>query len=170
MQEKRKKYGWTEKGIIGLIFTPMGVLFLTIGLVLCGRQGFDREERLAFLFSFVGVGGVFLLTGAVLLALDLRRRARQRAAYEGGYVVRAKIAGVRTNSRVDVNGRHPVTVECHYTDPATGIAHVYFSRYVYVNVADLLQSDEVPLYLDRSDESAGFVDIDAILPEIRVHR
>jgi len=60
-------------------------------------------------------------------------------------------------------------VECHYTDPFTGIAHVYFSRYLYTDVTDLLKSDVVPVYIDRMDDRVGFVDIDAVLPEIRVH-
>ena len=92
-----------------------------------------------------------------------------RRAYEGGYYVMAKIAGVKANR--NVNGLHgnPYMLECHYTDPDTGVAHVWYSRYLYTDVTDLLKSDEVPVYTDRYDYSIGFVDVDAILPEIRVH-
>lgn len=170
METEKKKYGWTEKGIIGWIFTPMGLLFVPLGLALARYAAGDGNERLAFLLSFTGMGAVFLAVGLLLLGLDLRRRHRQRAAYEGGYCVTAKIAGFRTNTRVNVNGRHPETVECHYTDPATGIVHVYESRYLYHRVEDLLTSGEVPVYLDRMNPDVGFVDIDAVLPEIRIHR
>ena len=116
------------------------------------------------------MGLAFLLTGLALLAADLRRRAKMRRAYEGGYYVTAKISGVKTQYNVNMNGRNPMMVECHYTDPDTGIAHIWYSRYLYTDVSDLLTSDEVPVYIDRMDDSVGFVDIDAVLPEIRVHR
>ena len=64
---------------------------------------------------------------------------------------------------------HPSVVEVHYTDPDTGTVHVYYSRYLYVNVGDMLTGEEVPVYLDR-DSGTGFVDIDAVLPKIEVHR
>ena len=109
------------------------------------------------------------MIGLLCLGKDIRRRAKQRRAYEGGYYVMAKIAGVKANR--NVNGLHgnPYMLECHYTDPDTGVAHVWYSRYLYTDVTDLLKADEVPVYTDRYDYSVGFVDVDAILPEIRVH-
>lgn len=165
-----RKYGWTEKGIIGFIFSPMGLLFLVLGLTLSQTSAVAPEERLAFMICFVGMGAAFMLAGLALLFMDLRRRRKQRTAYEGGYHVMAKIAGFKENYRVNLMGRHPVMVECHYADPDTGTVHVYYSRYLYIDVGDLLKSDEVPVYIDRGDDRVGFVDIDAVLPEIRVHR
>ena len=80
-----------------------------------------------------------------------------------------KTAGIRTITRVSMPWGHPVVVEIHYTDPDTGTVHVYYSRYLYVNVGDMLAGEEVPVYLDR-DSGVGFVDIDAVLPKIQVHR
>ena len=165
----RKKYGWTEKGIVGFIFMPLGLIFLIVGAIIVASHSVDAEGRLAFLICFVGMGAVFLLIGLVLLLIDIRRRRRWRKAYEGGFHVMGKVADIRTNTRVNVNGTHPSAVEVHYTDPDTDIVHVYFSRYLYVNVADLLKSDEVPVYIDRDDSRFGFVDIDAVLPEMRIH-
>ena len=164
-----KQTGWTEKGIIGLIFAPLGLIFLIVGL-LAHASIAQPDERLAFLICFVGIGGVFFAMGLALLLIDLRRRARLRAAYEGGHCVMGKVAGFRVNTRVHVNGMHPTVMEVHWTDPDTGTVHVYFSRYLYVNVEDLLTGDEVPVYIDRDDPKVGFVDIDAVLPKIEVHR
>ena len=164
-----KKYGWTEKGIIGLIFTPLGLIFLIVGAVATHVGAVEPDERLAFLISFVGVGAVFAIVGAVLLAIDLRRRRRQRSAYEGGHYVMGKIAGIKTITRVNMPNGHPVVVEVHYTDPDTGTVHVYYSRYLYVNVGDMLTGEKVPVYLDR-DSGTGFVDVDIVLPKIEVHR
>ena len=166
----RKKYGWTVKGILGMIFSPMGFLFLTLGI--CFRYfkvGDDPEAPEVFLYTFGGMGAVFLLTGLALLLADIRRRALLRRAYESGYYVTAQIAGIHDQKNVNTYGRHPSVVECHYTDPDTGVVHVYYSRYLYINVSDLLQSDQVPVYIDRMNGRVGFVDIDAVLPQIRVH-
>ena len=108
--------------------------------------------------------------GLGLLLSDIRRRTRMRRAYENGHYVMARITGVHEQRNVNMNGRSPTVVECHYTDPDTGIVHVYHSRYLYTDLSDLLQSDQVPVYIDRMDDRVGFVDIDAVLPEIRVHR
>ena len=166
----QKKYGWTEKGILGMVFLPLGLLFLPLGILFWYFQvGDDPESPQIFLYTFGGMGAAFLLAGLVLLLLDVRRRAQLRRAYEGGYSVMAKIAGVNAQYNVKINRTYPSVVECHYTDPDTGIVHVYFSRYLYVSVDNLLQSDQVPVYIDRTDDRIGFVDIDAVLPEIRVH-
>lgn len=163
-----KRYGWTEKGIIGLIFAPLGLVFLAVGLLFNAHVR-APDERLAFLFSFAGVGGVFLTVGLILLGMELWRQAKQRAAYEGGYYVMGQVAGCRVNTRVNVNGTHPMVVEVHWTDPDTGTVHVFYSRYLYVNAEALLTGDTVPVYLDREDKRIGFVDIDAVLPRIEVH-
>lgn len=167
---EKKKYGWTAKGIVGMIFTPIGLFFLMLGIVFWQyKVGSDPEDPQVFLLAFGGIGAIFTIIGLALLLSDIRRRALQRRAYEGGNYVMATIAGVNTQRNVNMNGRNPVVVECHYTDPS-GVAHVYYSRYLYTNVEDLLQGKEVPVYIDRMNENVAFVDIDAVLPEIRVHR
>ncbi len=163
-----KKYGWSEKGIIGLIFAPLGLIFLVVGLM-CNASIRAPDERLAFLICFVGLGGVFFAVGLILLGMELWRRERQRAAYEGGYYVMGKVAGCRVNTHVSLKGTHPMVVEVHYNDPDTGTVHVFHSRNLYINVEPLLTSDMVPVYLDREDRRVGFVDIDAVLPKIEVH-
>ena len=168
---EHKKYGWTVKGILGMVFAPMGLLFLIMGILFWYfKIGDQPEVPKIFLYTFGGMGAIFLLVGLALLLADIHRRSLLRRAYEGGHYVMAQIAGINAQQNVSRNGRYPIVVECHYTDPATGVVHVYYSRYLYVNVADLLQSDQVPVYIDRMNDEIGFVDIDAILPEIRVHQ
>ena len=168
---ERKNYGWSALGILGMIFTPMGAIFLTLGVLLWHfRVGEDPEDPMIFLAVFGGMGAIFLLLGLGLLLADVHRRAQQRRADEGGYYVMAKISGFRSQENVRVNRSTPQVLECHYTDPATGVVHVYHSRYLYTDVSDLLLSDQVPVYLDRMDDRVAFVDVDAVLPKIEVHR
>ena len=167
---EHKKYGWTAKGIVGMVFTPMGLIWLVLGVALWYYGAGDGpDDSLVFLCVFGGLGAIFLLVGLGLLLADIHRRTLLRRAYESGYYVMAKIAGTEVRANVNVKGRHPKYVECHYTDPSTGTVHVYFSRDLYVQVDDLFTSDEVPVYLDRMNDAVGFVDIDAVLPKIQVH-
>ena len=167
----RKKMGWTVYGILGFIFAPMDFLFLMIGL-LVGRSGNVRwegsDDPVIFTAVFCGIGGLFLLLGLGFLAVDLRRRYLLRRAYDGGNCVDAQILGVVTQRNVNMPYGQPRMLEAAWTDP-NGVVHVYHSRYLSFDVTKLLKSDTVPVYIDRYDENIGFVDIDAILPEIRIH-
>ena len=168
----RVRYGWKACGIIGMTFIPMGLLFLVLGFVLGPNPSveFDSpEERKIFLAIFCGIGGIFLLAGLILLFIDLRRRYLLRRAYEGGNKVDAVFTGMVFQRSVNTVYGAPRMAECAWTDP-NGVVHIYRSRYLYTDVSKLLTSDTVPVYVDRYNEDIGFVDIDAALPEIRIHR
>ena len=167
----RKKMGWTVFGILGFVFAPMGLLFLMTGF-LVGRDGYihwrGNGDPVIFTAAFCGIGGLFLLLGLGFLAVDVRRRYLLRRAYDGGNCVEAQILGVVTQRNVNMPYGPPRMVETAWTDP-NGVVHVYHSRYVNVDVTKLLKSTTVPVYIDRYNENIGFVDIDAVLPEIRIH-
>ena len=171
VMKMRKKMGWTVYGILGFIFAPMGFLFLMIGLVV-GQSGDIRWDSngdpVIFPAVFCGIGGLFLLLGLGFLAVDIRRRYLLRRAYEGGNCVDAQILGVVTQRNVNMPYGQPRMIEAAWTDP-NGVVHVYRSRYLKTDVTKLLKSDTVPVYIDRYNENIGFVDIDAVLPEIRIH-
>ena len=61
-------------------------------------------------------------------------------------------------------------MECHYKNPDTGETHVFFSRYLYFDPSDMFTAKEVPVYLDRTNEKTAFVDIDAVLPKVVLHK
>ena len=167
----RRKMGWTAKGIIGYIFAPMGLLFLLIGCGVWQSKSVSwkhPDDPVIFLSVFGGIGGLFLLAGLILLAADLRRRYLLQRAYDSGNCVEAEIVGITTQNNVNMLNGHPRIVECAYTD-SSGVVHIYRSRYLYFDVTKLLKAKTVPVYIDRDNENIGFVDIDAVLPEIRIH-
>ena len=167
----RKKMGWTVRGILALIFAPMGLLFLLLGCGLGQSKSVawkHPDDAVIFLSVFGGIGGIFLLLGLVFLFLDLRRRYLLQRAYDGGNCVEAEILGINTQSNVNMFNGHPRVIECAWTDPS-GVVHVYHSRYLYTDVTKLLKAKTAPVYIDRYNENIGFVDIDAVLPEIRIH-
>lgn len=167
----KKKFGWSVYGILGFVFAPMGALFLTLGLTLWQAKAArfnGPEERVIFLSVFAGIGGIFLALGLIFLFIELRRRHLQRRAYDSGNCVEAKILGVVEQRNVNMVQGCPKMIEAAWTGD-DGVVHVYRSRYLYTNVQKLLTADTVPVYIDRYNENVGFVDIDAVLPEIRVH-
>ena len=167
----KKKMGWTAFGIVGFIFTPMGALFLLLGALMRNSKAVSwqsTDDPVIFQAVFGGLGLLFAAAGLVFLFLDLRRRMLQRRAYNEGTCVEAEILGTTTISNMNTLNGHPCMLECAWTD-ANGVVHVYKSRYLYTNVSKLLKSKTVPVYIDRYNENIGFVDVDAVLPEIRVH-
>ncbi len=168
---EKKKYGWKVFGIIGFIFAPIGLLFVVLGAVVADSAFTSvprMDDQAAFRAVFCGLGSVFLLMGLIFLVCDLRRRHLLRRAYEGGNCVDAQILGIAVQGSVNMNGTHPRMLECAWTG-SDGVVHVYRSRYLYTDVTKLLKSDTVPVYIDRFNENIGFVDVDAVLPEIRIH-
>ena len=169
--ERRRRMGWTEKGIVGFVFAPIGSFFLVMGILLyLLRAGNDPEDPMVFLFVFSGLGLLFLLLGLLFLSMDIRRRNAMRRALDSGNYVMARVSGVEQRTNVSVNGRHPCVVECRYTEPDTGTVHIWYSRQLPFNPEGLMTSEEVPVYFDRYEPENAFVDIDAILPEVDVHR
>ena len=167
----KKKFGWTVYGFLGFVFAPMGALFIALGLGLWQAKSArfnGPEERVIFLAVFAGMGGIFLLLGLIFLFTDLRRRYLLRRAYNEGNCVEAQILGTVEQRNVPMVQGCPRMIEAAWTN-ADGVVHVYRSRYLYTNVQKLLTSDTVPVYIDRYNENVGFVDIDAVLPDIRIH-
>ncbi len=166
---KKWRLGWTEKGIIGMIFTPMGVLFLTLGILFHWLGvGEDPEDPVIFLAVFGGVGLSFLIVGAALLTADVQRRKAAMRAIESGRRVMGTVSGVQVRNNVRNNSNmRPYVVEVHWQDEA-GVMHIFHSRYLYFNPEGIMTSDQVPVYLEEGG-NGFFVDIDAVLPEIRMH-
>ena len=171
MEKRNRKLGWTEFGIVALVFTPLGALFTVLGLLLWHfRAGNDPEDPEIFLYVFGGIGIVFLVIGLVFLGVDLTRRRRMRDAFDSGNYVMARIAGVQKRTGARVNGASFYVVECHYRDADTEKMHVCFSRYLCFDPTDMLTAGEVPVYIDRYSGKNVFVDIDAVLPDVEIHR
>ena len=150
-------------GIIGFVFAPIGLIFLPIGLLVNHAGTFRSSDDLdIFRYTFIGMGSLFLLLGLGFLLYDLLRRHRLRQAYYGGNYVDARIRAIKEIQNVNMNGRHPVVIECVYND-TYGQEHLYRSRYLYSSPREDLIGKTIPVYVDRMNESTGFVDVDAVL-------
>jgi len=144
-----RHFGWTVWGILGFVFVPVALIFIPVEfLVNAAKPG---ETGQAILYAFGGFGTVFLLLGLGFLFIDLRRRHLMRRAYNGGNAVTANVIGVRSVNNVNINGQHPVVLDCEYQ------GNIYRSRYLYRNVPKT--GTEITVYVDRIDDRIGYVDI-----------
>ena len=172
MENRKIKPGWHAAGIVGMIFTPMGLLYTVLGVLLWYfKAGDDPEDPVIFLCVFGGIGAAFLLTGLGLLWADIRRRNAVRRAAEFGTMVMADVVAIQPVNSVSTHkGDHPWIVECRCQDPETGVFHVLHSRYLYFNPTGLIEGKQVPVYVDRDGGKYGYyVDIDAVLPQVEIH-
>ena len=167
--ESRKKLGWSVTGIVGMVFLLVGLPFAALGPLLYAADAGGAGDDLLLLWTFGGMGVLFMMLGVGLLLGDVRRRRGQRRAIEQGEIVRAKVTGVSPVPNLSYNGMHPYVVECSWQDPVTDEVHVWHSRPLKFDPETMLRDKEVPVYVDRYDPKYAYVDVEAVLPEIRVH-
>ena len=94
MERREIKLGWNATGILGMVFAPIGFVFLALGILLWYfKAGKTPEDQVVLLAVLGGEGLVFLLTGLGLLWADVRRRNAARRAVDFGTVVMADVSG-----------------------------------------------------------------------------
>lgn len=169
MNEKKVKVGLNAVGIVGIVFTILGAVFLVLGIVM--GIGLRREMGVgsfAFLFAFGGMGTLFFTLGLVfLITLGNQKKNAQRLLENGNYVV-AEIFDISQNYNVSVNNKHPFVVSCKY-EAVDGTVHIFKSRYLYFNPEPLLKNNVVRVYVDNDNFKKYYVDIDEVLPTIVEH-
>ena len=169
MNEKKVKVGLNATGIVGIVFTIIGVFFLVLGIVMgIGLRSEMGFESIVFLFSFGGIGLFFFVLGLTfLITLGNQKKTAQRLLENGNYVV-AEIFDISQNYNVSVNNKHPFVVSCKY-EAVDGTVHIFKSRYLYFNPEPLLKNNVVRVYVDNDNFKKYYVDIDEVLPTIVEH-
>lgn len=173
MTKREPKYALNALDIIGMIFAPLGAVLIAVGRMITAiaeshPENTTGDPRL-FFWIFGGIGAVFLLLGLIFLALMFRRRSIQRRIFAEGNYIMAAVTSVQPNYNVCVNGKHPYVAECSYTDPETGVLHLFRSRNIYFDPTSILMDANVPVYIERGNFRHYYVDVDALLPEVQKH-
>jgi len=147
--------------LVGIIFAVIGSMFTGTTVlmgVLFGKTGSGTGNVRFLLFVFGFLGLIFLTIGILMIYLCAKKKTKRRAVEEEGYCVYAEVVNIQENRNVSINGRHPYTVECHYSDPYSGQLHVYFSDMLQYYPAELL-GKTVRVYTRRNDDSIYVVKI-----------
>ena len=167
MQQKKVKIGMSAEFIISIVFTLIGATFLPIGII-THEEIVDITERRIFLHTFIGVGSVFLIIGIIFFILIIKKsRDAQHLLDEGRYLI-AEICEIAPNYSVRINGKHPYIIKCKY-EAMDGTIHIFKSRNLFFNPEALLKGTSVKVYTDHMHYKKYYVDIDEVLPNIKVH-
>ena len=146
--------------ILGIVFTVVGLFIGTLAatLVLMLREP---------LLGLVAVPGIifFVLGLAFLAAVSRRRRGRAWPA-ENGRRMEADIIGVQYDTRVRVNGRCPLVIQCQAVNPLDGKVYVFESDGIWFDPEPFLgQRTTLPVLVDPDDYHRYQVVTEGILPE-----
>lgn len=165
MEKKKVKVGTGANFIVGLTFIIIGVTFLPLGIVL-NKVVENIEDKKIFLYTFGGLGTVFLIVGCILFISILNKKRKFQQLLDEGYYVIAQICEIKPNYAISINGNHPYVIHCKYEE-INGNIHIFKTRNLFFNPEDLLKSNSVKVYTDRNNFKNYYVDIDEILPTIK---
>lgn len=172
MKTEKVKMGIHAADIVALVFMILGGVFTAISigfaLNLPAIQAHAEGDAAMLPLVFGAVGAPFLLAGVLIVLFSLHRRAGIRRIVREGCFVMADVADIRPNFSVQVNGRCPYVLECHYRDPLTGALHVFTSRNLFFFPAEF-EGRQIRVYVDRENMNLYYVDTDHLLPDVQVH-
>jgi hypothetical protein len=142
--------------IIGGAFAVFGVVFAVLGFLISGDPSWNRTGRVIF----IGMGSLFAIIGIGFLVFLLQARMKQNRLLRSGNVVYADLTGVKIDRSVSINGRHPWTVTCEWTDPETNFVHTFTGTTTTRPDRDGEAPVQFPVHLDPDDPSKYYIDLD----------
>lgn len=146
--------------IFSVVFFLFGFVLVALGTGLALAAG-----QLAFLL-FAAVGLVFFLVGVGMMAAISRARRLRRWLEENGRTIQADIVGVQYDTRVRVNGRCPLVLQCQAVNPADGKVYVFESDSLWFDPTPFLDGQTtMPVLVDPDDYHRYQMLTEGILPE-----
>lgn len=146
--------------IFSVVFFLFGFVLVGLGTGLALAAG-----QLAFLL-FAAVGLVFFLVGIGMMAAISRARKLRRWLEENGRTIQADIIGVQYDTRVRVNGRCPLVLQCQARNPADGKVYVFDSDSLWFDPTPYLDGrTTMPVLVDPDNYHRYQVLTEGILPE-----
>lgn len=146
--------------ILGAVFLLMGLVFLALGV------GLTLAVKVPVLLFFAAVGLLFFCIGVGMLASLSRQRKDHRWLEDNGRTIQADIIGVLYDTRVRVNGRCPLVLQCQAQNPADGKVYVFESDSLWFDPTPFLDGrTTMPVLVDPDDYHRYRVVTEGILPE-----
>ena len=144
---------------LGILFTALGIVFVAAGGTLA--------LLVAPLLGLVALpGGIFLVLGLAFLGTIARIRRDRTWLQENGRIIEADILGVQYDTRVRVNGRCPLVLQCQAVNPADGKVYLFESDSLWFDPTPFLENrDKMPVLVDPDNYHRYQVLTEGILPE-----
>jgi len=121
-------------------------------------------ERKFGVLMLTGMGAIFTLVGAGILAAQIRKRRVNAWLDQHGMTVQATFTGIDQDTSVAVNNRHPWRLNAQWQHPATGAVHVFHSDSVWFDPTPYVTSETLNVKVNADDPSQYRVDI-SFLPK-----
>lgn len=144
---------------LGILFTALGIVFVAAGGTLA--------LLVAPLLGLVALpGGIFLVLGLAFLGTIARIRRDRTWLQENGRIIEADILGVQYDTRVRVNGRCPLVLQCQAVNPADSKVYVFESDSLWFDPTPFLENrDKMPVLVDPDNYHRYQVLTEDVLPE-----
>lgn len=144
----------------------LGILFTVLGILLVAAGG-TLALLVAPLLGLVALpGGIFLVLGLAFLGTIARIRRDRTWLQENGRIIEADILGVQYDTRVRVNGRCPLVLQCQAVNPADGKVYVFESDSLWFDPTPFLENrDKMPVLIDPDNYHRYQVLTEDVLPE-----
>lgn len=146
--------------LLGMIFFLIGLVFVALGTGLVLAVGEP------ILLAFAAAGIVFFFVGVGMMTSLSRTQRLRRWLAENGRTIQADIIGIQYDTRVRVNGRCPLVVQCQAVNPADGKVYVFESDGFWFDPEPFLgERTALPVLVDPDDYHRYQVLTEGILPE-----
>ncbi|MCH4192675.1 MAG: hypothetical protein LKF52_10235 [Butyrivibrio sp.] len=153
------KIGINTNLILGIIFSVLGLGMIILGVVVYSFSKPEQTEDAEILLLIPGgIGLAFLVPGLIAFLGVVLKIWRQEKAVAGGQYIMGYVVNVTTDAATHVNDRFLQRLECHYSDPDTGIMHIFLSNPVTYYPQEKMNT-EVKIYVCPRDLRCYYVDI-----------
>lgn len=147
--------------ILGLVFAPLGSLFLCLGICLL----FVLRETEAWMVGipFTAVGGIFFALGVVFLSIDGKHRRNAARLMENGRYVWGEVTALEPNTMIRINNRYPYYAVIRYQDPFGKVTEFRSRSSMALRRREDLTGRKVKVYIEDETCRNYTVDIDSLL-------
>lgn len=164
--EKRVKVGMTPTGIVALVFSIMGFLFLLFG-VLCQFFPEDEDDKIVgIVFSIIGL--VFLVSALILLVVLIAGQCKKQKVFSNGKYLWGEIVDIVPNYYMSYGWRPAYTVLTRYID-GNGTIHIFRSSNLKSYPDRSLLGRKVKIYYQDESFKQYYVDLESGFPRIMEH-
>lgn len=135
-------------------------------------EGGQQDARIKSFFSLWGgalimavIGSLLFIPGVAFIGLSRRKARNRQYLRQHGLVVEANIESVERNHRLEVNGRNPFVIVCHWRNPATHEVHRLESENIWYDPSEYISTTKAKVFIDKQNPRKYHIDL-SFLPKL----
>lgn len=164
--DKKVKLGLTASGIVAIVFSIIGIVYLILGIMI--RLFPTEADDLIAGTVFAVLGGAFLLTAIIVFLCMLSNQKRLQSIVNAGRYIWGEIVDIVPNYNVRINGRTPYVILVRYAD-RYGNTHIFRSPSQKLYPDRSIVGKQVKVYYETEAFKRYYVDLEGVLPHVIEH-